>query len=117
MQRWILCIMIAALLCGCGCRSLSGTSQAERLLVSITSSGQLAIGEDSVPPSKIARLLRKHGGDPNKTEILLNIPERASPEDLSPAVAAIRVSGYRHIILVRPRKASATTRAPTQKRP
>ena len=117
MQRWILCIIAVAVLCGCGCRSLSGVSQAERLLVTITPSGRLAIGEDSAAPQKAARLLKRHGGHPDKTEILLSIPERAQPEDLSPAVAGIRAAGYSRIILVRPRKASATTRDPTQKRP
>ena len=116
MQRWILCIIVVAVLCGCGCRSFSGASHA-RLLVTITPSGRLAIGEDSAAPQKAARLLKRHGGHPDKTEILLNIPERAQPEDLSPAVAAIRAAGYSRIILVRPRKASATTRDPTQKRP
>jgi hypothetical protein len=117
MQRWILCIVVVAVLCGCGCRSFSGASQTERLLVTITPSGRLAIGEDSAAPQKAARLLKKHGGHPDRTEILLNIPERAQPEDLSPAVAGIRAAGYSHIILVRPRKASSSTRDPTRNRP
>jgi biopolymer transport protein ExbD len=116
--RWIVCLTMVVTLCGCtGCRTVAAKDPVDRILVTVSPAGMLSVGDDSAAPERVKKLLRTHGGHPETTEVLLSIPEKATPEDLAPTVGALRAAGYSRIVLVRPRKASATISARQSSRP
>ncbi|MBM4149286.1 MAG: hypothetical protein FJ224_09600 [Lentisphaerae bacterium] len=108
--RRVLAVLGAAafLYCaGCGCSTPGGV---ERCEVALYGSGGMTVGGRQVKSGGLARALRGEGAGP-QTVIEIQIPEGPVPPAASQVISELKRGGFRRVVLVRPRRASAETDA------
>lgn len=105
----LMCLLTALLATGCA----SGGSRA-RILVAMSSTGQLSVGGDHVKRGNVARRLKSLGGGPG-TEIRVQIDTPPPSGQMAALTAELSRAGFRRVVFVTPRRATAETKARQEK--
>ncbi len=103
MQRWLLLVLLL-LVAGCG---IPKGKAPPRLDIRYISGNQVIVGDRSVPLAELPAALKAEGAT-SRTEIAVSVPADASQTAMAAIGSKLATAGFRRIVFMRPRHASAS---------